>query len=156
MLKLGDKSFDVVKASTIEWDVTLLSLLQGCGLSDVTMHQGETPEGLAHRVYRTLMSSGVVFEILGCALIDHGVDPFAWTPEIMRTTAAYIRRLHAPADKAAITSQIVSLVSSFFAQGLLSLSTSPAYLNAPGASETPPSSDRLPAEISTSAMGPGH
>jgi hypothetical protein len=159
MIKLGSKSFDVVKASTIEWDVTLLQLLQGCGLSDVVMHQGETAEGLAHRVYRTLMSSGAVFEILGCALIEHGTDVYTWTPAMMRETADHIRKLHAPEDKAAITSQIVSLVTSFFVQGLLSLSTSPTFSNPPAADagETQPLPNELrSAETSTTLTDRGH
>ena len=126
MVRLGGRDFEVVAKSTIEWDVTLLMLLQGCGLADVTMHAGEDAEGLAFRVFRTLMSSGAVFEILACVLVPSGTDPYAWTPELMRETAAFIRKLHADEDKAAIRSQIVSLVAGFFEQGLLSISTSPS------------------------------
>lgn len=157
MLKLGGREFDVIASSTIEWDVTLLNLLQGCGLADVTMHAGENAEGLALRVYRTLMSSGAVFEILGCVLIEHGADPFEWNPDKMKDTAAFIRKLHAPEDKAAITSQINSLVAGFFRQGLLSVRTFPTYSThldgAPAAQRQP---DHLPAEISItgSASGP--
>jgi hypothetical protein len=154
MLKLGGREFDVISSGTIEWDVTLLNLLQGCGLADVTLHVGEDAEGLAHRVYRTLMSSGFVFEILGCVLIDHGGNPFEWTPDQMRDTAAYIRKLHAPEDKAAITSQIVSLVAGFFQQGLLSVRTFPNYssrLN--GAAESSPENRPPASSMGASANG---
>jgi hypothetical protein len=120
-MKLGGREFDVIASGTIEWDVTLLNLLQACGLADVTMHTGETAEGLALRVYRTLMSSGSVFEILGCVLIPRGQDPFTWTPAQMDETATFIRRLHLEADKSEIKTQINSLVASFFRQGLLSV-----------------------------------
>lgn len=117
MLKLGGREFDVIRSGTIEWDVTLLNLLQGCGLADVTLHEGESAEDLAMRVYRTLMSSGAVFEILGCVLTPHGSNPFEWTPELMRGTAKFIRALHNQTDKDEITSQINSLVAGFFVKG---------------------------------------
>jgi hypothetical protein len=127
MLKLGGLDYQVISSSTIEWDVTLLNLLQGCGLADVTLHHGETAEGLALRVYRTLMSSGAVFEILACVLVPATVDPLEWTPELMAKNAALFKRLHTEADKSAIKSQITTLVSNFFAQGLLSVRTFPSY-----------------------------
>jgi hypothetical protein len=120
-MKLGGREFDVIASGTIEWDVTLLNLLQACGLADVTMHAGETAEGLALRVYRTLMSSGSVFEILGCVLIPQGTDPFKWTPEQMKLTSTFLRMLHTKEDKDEIRSQINSLVAAFFRQGLLSV-----------------------------------
>ena len=124
-MKLGGREFDVIASGTIEWDVTLLNLLQACGLADVTMFAGETAEGLAFRVYRTLMSSGSVFEILGCVLIPGGSDPFKWTPEMMKQTSAFLRTLHAKDDKDEIKSRINSLVAGFFQQGLLSVRTFP-------------------------------
>jgi hypothetical protein len=124
-MKLGGREFDVIASGTIEWDVTLLNLLQACGLADVTMHAGETAEGLALRVYRTLMSSGSVFEILGCVLIPQGSDPFKWTPDLMKLTSAFLRTLHLKDDKDEIRSQINSLVAGFFRQGLLSVRTFP-------------------------------
>jgi hypothetical protein len=145
MLKLGGREFDVIRTGTIEWDVTLLNLLQSCGLSDVTMHAGESAEGLAMRVYRTLMSSGAVFEILGCVLTPAGSDPFEWTPALMKATGDFIRKLKAPADKDAITAQINSLVAGFFQQGLLSVRTFPSSSTLPSAaSETQPADPRSP------------
>lgn len=127
MLKLGAREFDVIANGTIEWDVTLLNLLQGCGLADVTLHVGESPQDLALRVYRTLMSSGAVFEILGCVLIPAGEDPFKWTPAQMAETSKFIRGLHAKDDKDEIKAQINSLVAGFFRQGLLSVRTFTSY-----------------------------
>jgi hypothetical protein len=127
MLKLGGREFDVIANGTIEWDVTLLNLLQGCGLADVTMHQGEKPLDLALRLYRTLMSSGAVFEILGCVLIPHGHDPFKWTPAQMAQTSTFIRGLHNKDDKDEIKAHINSLVADFFRQGLLSVRTFTSY-----------------------------
>jgi hypothetical protein len=124
-MKLGGREFDVIASGTIEYDVTLLNLLQSCGLSDVTMHAGETAEGLAFRVFRTLMSSGAVFEILGCVLIPAGTNPMDWDPALMRQTAGFVRKLALPEDKAAINSQITTLVASFFQRGVLSVRTFP-------------------------------
>lgn len=127
MLKLGGREFDVITSGTIEWDVALLNLCQGCGLADITMHAGEDAEGLALRVFRMLMSSGHVFEILGCVLIPTGVSPLDWTPATMAETAKFIRRLSSDEDKAEIKSQITSLVAGFFRQGLLSVRISPTF-----------------------------
>ena len=124
-MKLGGREFDVIASGTIEWDVTLLNLLSACGLADVTLHAGETPDGLAFRVFRTLMSSGSVFEILGCVLTPAGTDPFKWTPELMKETSAFLRKLHAKEDKDEIRAQINSLIAGFFRQGLLSVRTFP-------------------------------
>jgi hypothetical protein len=125
MLKLGGREFDVIASSTIEWDVTLLNLVQGCGLADVTMHIGEDAEGLAHRVFRSLMSSPSVFEILGCVLIPAGTNPIDWRPEMMRYQAEFIRHLSSAQDKAAINSHIRNIVAGFFLQGIVSVRTLP-------------------------------
>lgn len=154
MVRLGGRDFEVVSKSTIEWDVTLLTLLQGCGLADVSMHAGEDAEQLAFRVFRTLMSSGAVFEILACVLVPAGTDPYAWTPELMRETSAFIRKLHTEEDKAAIRSQIVSLVAGFFQQGLLSISTSRSSFTLSGEVESPSSSPTTPSPA-TSITGLG-
>lgn len=157
MLKLGAREFDVIASGTIEWDVTLLNLLQSCGLADVTMHVGETAEQLALRVYRTLMSSGAVFEILGCVLTPHGSDPFKWTPELMAGTSKFIRGLHAKEDKDEIKSQITALVAGFFQQGLLSVRTFTNYSTPQkGAEETetqPENPPRPETSIESSANG---
>ena len=153
MLKLGGREFDVISSGTIEWDVTLLNLLQSCGLADVTLHAGEDAEGLALRVYRTLMSSGAVFEILGCVLIAAGSDPFDWRPLDMRATADFIRKLHAPEDKAAITSQIVSLVSGFFQQGLLTVQTFPTSSRSLNGAEKQPDPSLEATSTTDSASG---
>lgn len=155
MLKLGAREFDVIAEGTLEWDVTLLNLLQGCGLADVTMHVGETAEELALRVYRTLMSSGAVFEILGCVLIPHGGDPFKWSPALMAESAKFIRGLHSKNDKDEIKSQITSLVAGFFQQGLLSVRTFTSYSTPQkGAEETQPG-NLPPAEISIPSSANG-
>ena len=143
MLKLGGREFDVISSSTIEWDVMLLNLVQGCGLADVTMHVGEDAEGLAHRVFRSLMSSPAVFEILGCVLIPAGTNPIDWRPEMMRDQADFIRHLWEPADRAAINSHIRNIVAGFFLQGIVSVRTLPnasMLQNGAGAlpSEPPP------------------
>ena len=124
-MKLGGKDFVVVSQSTIEWDITLLTLVQGLGLADLVKHGGEDAEAFARRIFRALTSSPKIFDVLGCVLVPAGTDAYAWTPELQRETSTFIKRLHEPADKAAINSQIVSLVTSFFQQGLLSFTTSP-------------------------------
>lgn len=139
MLKLGGREFDVIASSTIEWDVTLLNLVQGCGLSDVTMHAGEDAEGLARRVFRSLMSSPAVFEILGCVLIPAGTDPLEWRPPMMREQAEFIRHLHAPEDKAAINSHIKNIVAGFFLQGIVSVRISPNVSSLLNGAELPSS-----------------
>jgi hypothetical protein len=138
MLKLGGREFDVIESSTIEWDVTLLNLVQGCGLADVTMHVGEDAEGLARRVFRSLMGSPSVFEILGCVLIPAGTNPIDWRPQMMRDQAEFIRHLSTPEDKAAINSHIRNIVAGFFLQGIVSVRTLPnASMLQNGAGELP-------------------
>jgi hypothetical protein len=122
-MELGGRAFVVASEGTIEWDITLLTLLQGLGLADVVLHPGETHEQLAQRIFRTLTSTPKIFDVLGCVLIPQGVDPFTWSPEMQRETATHLKRLHAKIDKDAINSQIVSMVTSFFVQGLLSIQT---------------------------------
>lgn len=150
MLTLGGREFDVIASSTIEWDVTLLNLVQGCGLADVTMYAGETAEGMAHRVFRSLMSSPAVFEILGCVLIPAGTDPLEWRPPLMHEQAEFIRRLHLPADKAAINSHIKNIVAGFFLQGIVSVRTLPNASNALNGA-APPSSPSPPASSTESS-----
>lgn len=122
-MRLGGRDFDVVSRGTIEWDITLLTLLQGLGLAEIVMGPGESAEQLAHRVLKILTSSPKLFELLGCLLVPTGTEPFAWSLELQRDTASFIKRLHSQEDKAVIKAQIVSMVISFFHQGLLSMQT---------------------------------
>ena len=151
MLKLGGREFDVIASSTIEWDVTLLNLVQGCGLADVTLHAGEDAEGLARRVFRSLMSSPAVFDILGCVLIPHGEDPLQWRPEHMKALAEFMRRLHSPEDKAAINSHIRNLVAGFFLQGIVSVRISPTYSKHLSDAGAPDPDRNLPASSTPSS-----
>lgn len=154
-LKLGGREFDVISSSTIEWDVTLLNLVQGCGLADVTMHAGEDAEGLARRVFRSLMGSPAVFEILGCVLIPAGEDPLTWEPAMMREQATFIRKLSSAEDKAAINQHIRNIVAGFFLQGIVSVRTFPSVSNnQTGAGDAAPSNPILPAN-STDASASG-
>jgi hypothetical protein len=155
-LKLAGKEFQTVSRGTIEWDVEIYRSLQGAGLSDITLHLGETPEQLAQRIFRSVMASGSAFEILGCVLVPAGMDPLDWTPSLQRETAAFIRRLNSDEDKAAINGQIVSLIASFFRQGLLSVKTFPRLSDESDAVEdrgSSPSPSQDPAAIPSSANG---
>lgn len=154
-LKLGGREFDVISSSTIEWDVTLLNLVQGCGLADVTMHAGEDAEGLARRVFRSLMGSPSVFEILGCVLVPAGTDPLAWEPQMMRDQAAFMKKLSSPADKEAINGHIRNIVAGFFLQGIVSVQTFRSASSSPVAEPSrAPSSQTLP-ESSTNGSASG-
>jgi hypothetical protein len=151
MLKIGEREFDVIQEGTMEWDVTLLGLLIGCGLADVTLHQGETPQMLAERITKTLWSSGAVFEILGCVLTKAGSGPLDWNPEAMRASADFFRKLNSKEDKAALKGTLVELVIGFFQQGLLSIRTFPTSSSA--TTETQPSPK--PEGISINGLGRG-
>src|SRR6266403_531754 len=122
-MKLGGREFDVVSRGTIEWDVALLTVLQGLGLADVVLGPGETAEQLAHRILKTLTSTPKLFDLLGCLLVPKGTELFDWSPELQQQTASFIKRLHGEEDKAAIKSQVVSMVTVFFQSGLLSMQT---------------------------------
>jgi hypothetical protein len=88
-------------------------------------------------------------------LISAGSDPLEWRPIDMRATADFIRRLHLPEDKAAITSQITSLVAGFFRQGLLSVRTSPSYsTRRNGAAEAQPANPLEESSTPSSESGP--
>ncbi|MBS0364904.1 MAG: hypothetical protein JSR67_03660 [Proteobacteria bacterium] len=156
MVKLGGREFQPVDQSTIEWDFTLYSIMQGAGLSDIVLHEGEQPEQLAQRIYRSVLASGSAFDMLGCLLVPAAVDPLTWSPALMRETAAFVRQLSDPADKQEVSRQIVGLITGFFHGGLLSITTSPTRSSAPDLEAVPhqqPGS-RRPQDSSTSASGP--
>ena len=71
-----------------------------------------------------VISSGRIFPILGGLFLPEKISSLDWTPEVAEETAAFLKKVSDPEDKAQIQRQVISLLISFFQSGLASLTIS--------------------------------
>jgi hypothetical protein len=117
-LEIGGQKWRAVKRSTIEHDFWLMKHIREAGLDAVRLKPTERPEEFAVRLLHEVIGSGKAFTLLGGMLLPDGVHDEHWTPERAEQTAAFMRGLAADADKAAVKSAIISLLTGFFEAGL--------------------------------------
>lgn len=136
-IRIGGRTFVPVKNSTIEHDFWLMAHIRGAGLDRIAIGEDEAPDDFAVRLLGEVIDSGRIFPILGGLFLPEKTSSLNWTPEVAEETAAFLKKLSDPGDKAQIQQQVVSLLLSFFQSGLASLrisrkssETSPA--EAPG------------------------
>lgn len=121
---LGGRTFLVVGDSTVEQDLTIDALLRKSGIGEIILEPGETPQAFALRLLDTAVRSGDVLQLLGCLLIPEeyaagAAEPGdAWSLEVAEETTRFIGGLHSPQDKADVRSLILSLLISFFDEGI--------------------------------------
>ena len=125
-ITLGGREFVPVLTSTIEHDYWLMTKIRATGLNEIAKGADETPEEFMLRLLHEVIDSGVAFELLGGLLLPMpSAAPESWTPELAIETAEFIKHLTAPADKATVQAQMISLLVGFFENGLSSLTISP-------------------------------
>jgi len=122
---LAGHAFAPLLVSTIEHDFWLMARIRAARLDALTKAEDESAEEFVSRILHEVIDSGRAFELLGGMLIPENVPAEQWTPELAAETAAFIRTLTDPADKARLQSQLISLLIGFFENGLTSLTTSP-------------------------------
>jgi hypothetical protein len=125
-IKLGGRDFAPVLTSTIEHDYWLMSKIRAAGLDQVTKREEESADAFVSRLLSEVIDSGSAFDLLGGLLLPMPLPPEGWTPECAIETAAFIKRLSLPVDKAIVQSQMISLLIGFFENGLSSLTISPS------------------------------
>lgn len=125
VFKLGGRAFVPMKDGTLENDFTTMDLYRGAGLAELAPIPGEVMEVFAERLLATAIHSGKVYDILGCLLLPVDMPPESWTPEVGRATAAFIKTVSAPEEKALVRSLVASLLISFLGNGPAFLKTFP-------------------------------
>jgi hypothetical protein len=125
IVRLGGRDWKPVVDSTIEHDYWLMGHIRRAGIDEVVIDEDETPDEFVLRFLRETINAGVVFILLGGALMPADKSAVDWTPQMAEDTAAFMKRLTDPQDKQTVHNQVVSLISGFFVQGLISLRTSP-------------------------------
>ena len=128
---LGGRTFLPLRESTVEQDFRFLALIKRARVDEVVMQPGESPEAFARRLLEVTIESGVILDLLGCLLVPEDVAPRdrdpgeVWTPQVGEETARFLGQLRDPRDKAEVRSLVLSLLVSFFENGIVSLWTSP-------------------------------
>ena len=127
-IKLGGRDFTPVLISTIEHDYWLMSKIRAAGLGQVAKREEASAEAFVSRLLAEVIDSGAAFDLLGGLLVPMPLTPEGWTPACAIETAAFIKRLTLPVDKAIVQSQMISVLIGFFENGLSSLTNSPSSL----------------------------
>ena len=123
-ITIGGQTFAPVTNSTIEHDFWLMAHIRGAGLDRIAIEEGEPPEEFAVRLLGEVISSGRIFPILGGLFLPEKFSSLDWTPKVADETAAFLKKISDPDDKALIQQQVISLLISFFQSGLVSLQIS--------------------------------
>lgn len=122
--ELGGRIFLEVNGSTVEQDLIIFPLIRKAGLDEITIKKDEDAPACALRLLDTALESGEVLKLLGCLLIPEelsagSTEPGdAWSPEVAAETTRFIGQLREPEDKAQVRSLILSLLISFFDEGI--------------------------------------
>ena len=124
VVMLAGHAYAPLLVSTIEHDFWLMSHIRAARLDALTKAEDESAEEFVSRILHEVIDSGSAFELLGGMLIPANVPVEQWTPERANETAAFIRKLTDPEDKAKVQAQLISLLIGFFESGLSSLTIS--------------------------------
>jgi hypothetical protein len=146
---IGGRAFHEIEFSTCAHDTWTMGMFSRAGLQGVGLLPGETPDDFTWRVLGTVLSSGLLYELLGAFLIPEGMDDLAWTPELAAETGRFLGELHEPLDKAEVHRLVAALLLPFVRDGIGSLAIS-LHSSAPGPGATAKS-----VGTSTTASGEG-
>lgn len=146
---LGGRAFRALSRSTLAHDIWLTQRFEACGIDGAAMQAGEDATAFARRLVAALVTSPAIFEVLGGCIIPAERADAEWTPAIAAETAAFLRELTDPDDKAIVRGQIASTIIPFLKAGLVSFVVS-----------TPASADQRPvgepvSRLAAAAGGPG-
>jgi hypothetical protein len=123
-LTIGGRQFKAVTQSTLRHDYLTQAQILKAGLHRLEMLAEETADEFALRVMRKAALDGEIFLLLGHLLMPVEREGKEWTPQMAEQTAEFLGNVTEPKDKAVLKAQIGSVLSSFFANGLSSLSVS--------------------------------
>jgi hypothetical protein len=130
-------AYRVLERRTMENDTTCMGLIRSARLDAVILEEGEAAEDFAARMVFKAMTASELYDLLGCLMVPAAMADLDWTPDIMRSTGAALRKVSDEAEKRQLTSLVLGLVNGFFRGGLLSLRTSRKSLSTPGVGEQP-------------------
>lgn len=121
---IGGRKFCQLQNSTFEHDIWMTRKVREAGLAQAFISEDETTDQFAERLTLEVLGSGAALELLGGLFVPDGTVPEAWTPDMARETASFFGRVSDPESKAALRSQIASMLIYFFVNGVASLKTS--------------------------------
>lgn len=123
-LNLGGRQFRRCLNSTLQHDIVLMNHIRAADVLELSLPEGATGEDYAAEMLSRLASYERFNDLLGCLLVPADLDG-AWTPAVGRASATHFAQLTDANDKATLNAVIAELLISFFAQGRVSLLTSP-------------------------------
>lgn len=134
---LGGRIFVEPEDRTVANDVFVMGLAEALGVARLEMLEGEGYDDFARRILVLVSSSPRWPDLLGALLLPDGLDVTDWTPEVARSTGAYIAQLTGRDDKVTVARELAAGLLAFFAAGLVSVTISPRSSAAGGASPNP-------------------
>lgn len=144
VFEIGGKKFHLAGQTTARHDIFTTRQIAACGVSMVAQLDGETEEQFQYRLYRSAMSSGDVFLLLGALLVPDGTPQLGWTEQTAKETAEFLGNLTDPSDKTKVRILLASALLPFFVSGSRSLRTSPKSSPVPGSDLHPIASGATP------------
>lgn len=123
--KIDGALYHTIERSTLANDFYVMQQLRRAGIADCTPRGGETANDYALRLLYSIIDAGAPFELLGGLLLPEGIPDEKWTVEQAETTAAVLRQVTDPADKAEIQKILIAVMTDFFCAGLRYLKPSP-------------------------------
>lgn len=116
-----------IEDATLAHDIWVMQQIKACGLDNLQMDLGETPEAFAQRILMQTATNGDIFQLLGGLLIPVDVKPCDWSPNLAAETGLFLSRVTSPNDKLAVRGQIAAALAGFFTHGIASSRISPKF-----------------------------
>lgn len=112
-MQIQGRTFILCEETTLQQDAFIMKRLRASKMADATQTFDPATEDLSDAAERTLlaaMENGVIFEVMGGALVEPGV---VWTPEIAIENATLFSSITSKEDKAAMYEQIGIIMADF-------------------------------------------
>jgi hypothetical protein len=116
--EIGGRKFTTILVSTAEHDFWTMRHVREAKLDNLFKGKDETPEAFCERLLNEVIASGKAFLLLGAMLIEEGKRDEDWTPDMGESTAAFLSKLTAPADKFKVQTLVIGTLVTFFRKGL--------------------------------------
>jgi hypothetical protein len=148
VIVIDGQRYRPITLTTLAHDFYLMKQVRATGILDCTPMQGESAEEFALRLLYAVVEHGAPFELLGALLLPEGIPDEKWSIDQAESTAAVLRQISDPEDKAAVQRILIAVITDFFREGLRSSILSPTASKAivqpekgePGASPIAPNS----------------
>jgi hypothetical protein len=136
LIKLGGREWRIVQTSTLQQVIWMDRQIAETGVASL-LQRAPVGANWSEQIWAQISKSDKTFPLLSGMLLPREISDEDWTPEVAEKTAAFLKKLTAPEDHAAVRSLLISVVLGFFGAAQRYAELSAIALAAPAAPPAP-------------------